>query len=205
MRPSLVSQPSETYEAAQEDEREVLKAIFMEDYEESEPKKAWGKSSDREIRLKLKSFTNEDISVLMCAKLTATYPKSLPEITLEGTSKLRKRTQERLQGILKAKPAELVGEVMLHEIATEIQDALEDEVAVRETDGAFENLGAERAVQEAAAVELAKQQEEHLQKRRDEAKAEEERMLQQMVSDEIRRKDLMVKRKNNRSSVITPT
>ena len=50
MRPSLVSQPSETYEAAQEDEREVLKAVFMEDYEESEPKKAWGKSSDREIR-----------------------------------------------------------------------------------------------------------------------------------------------------------
>ena len=205
LRPSLVSQPSETYEAAQEDEREVLKAVFMEDYEESEPKKAWGKSSDREIRLKLKSFTNEDISVLMCAKLTATYPKSLPEITLEGTSKLRKRTQERLHSILKAKPAELVGEVMLHEIATEIQDALEDEVAVRETDGAFENLGAERAVQEAAAVELAKQQEQDLQKRQDEAKAEEERMLQQMVSDEIRRKDLMVKRKNNRSSVITPT
>ncbi|OSS45401.1 hypothetical protein B5807_10427 [Epicoccum nigrum] len=205
MRPSLVSQPSETYEAAQEDEREVLKAVFMEDYEESEPKKAWGKSSDREIRLKLKSFTNEDISVLMCAKLTATYPKSLPEITLEGTSKLRRRTQERLHSILKAKPAELVGEVMLHEIATEIQDALEDEVAVRETDGAFENLGAERAVQEAAAFELAKQQEEDLKKRRDEAKAEEERMLQQMVSDEIRRKDLMVKRKNNRASVITPT
>ncbi|KAF2999347.1 hypothetical protein E8E13_005709 [Curvularia kusanoi] len=205
MRPALVSQSSETYEAAQEDEREVLKAIFMEDYEESEPKKAWGKSSDREIRLKLKSFSNEDISVLMCAKLTATYPKSLPTITLEGTSKLRKRTQERLHGILKAKPAELVGEVMLHEIATEIQDALEDEVAVRETDGAFENLGAERAVQEAAAVELAKQQKEDLQKRQDEAKAEEERMLQQMVTDEIRRKDLMVKRKNNRSSVITPT
>ena len=94
---------------------------------------------------------------------------------------------------------------MLHEIATEIQDVLEDEVAVRETDGTFENLGAERAVQEAAAVELAKQQEEHLQKKRDEEKAEEERILQQMVSDEMKRKDLIAKRKNNRASAITPT
>lgn len=32
---------SETYEKAQEDEREVLKAIFMDDYEESEAKGAW--------------------------------------------------------------------------------------------------------------------------------------------------------------------
>jgi translation initiation factor 2-alpha kinase 4 len=160
MRPSLVSQPSETYEAAQEDEREVLKAIFMEDYEETEPKQAWGKYSDREIRLKLKSFSNEAISVVLSAKLTATYPKSLPTLSVEGVTSLRKRTQERIQHTLKSKPAELVGEVMLHEIATEIQDALEDEVAVRETDGTFENLGAERAVQEAAAVELAKQHEE---------------------------------------------
>ncbi|KAJ4339443.1 eukaryotic translation initiation factor 2-alpha kinase [Didymella glomerata] len=205
MRPSLVSQSSETYEAAQEDEREVLKAIFMEDYEEIEPKQAWGKYSDREIRLKLRSFSNEAISVFLSAKLTATYPKSLPTLSVEGVTSLRKRTQERIQHTLKSKPAELVGEVMLHEIATEIQDALEDEVAVRETDGTFENLGAERAVQEAAAVELAKQHEEDLQKKRDEAKAEEERMLQQMVSDEMRRKDVMAKRKSNRTSVITPT
>ncbi|KAF3046185.1 hypothetical protein E8E11_006388 [Didymella keratinophila] len=205
MRPSLVSQPSETYEAAQEDEREVLKAIFMEDYEETEPKQAWGKYSDREIRLKLKSFSNEAISVVLSAKLTATYPKSLPTLSVEGITSLRKRTQERIQHTLKSKPADLVGEVMLHEIATEIQDALEDEVAVRETDGTFENLGAERAVQEAAAVELAKQHEKDLQKKRDEVKAEEERMLQQMVSDEMRRKDVMAKRKSNRTSVITPT
>lgn len=32
---------SETYEKAQEDEREVLKAVFMDDYEEVEAKGAW--------------------------------------------------------------------------------------------------------------------------------------------------------------------
>ncbi|KAF1850933.1 kinase-like protein [Cucurbitaria berberidis CBS 394.84] len=204
VRPRMVSQPSETYEKAQEDEREVLKAIFMDDYEESEAKGAWSKTTDRVLRLKLKSFSNDDISVTLCAKITATYPKSLPELTLEGGSKLRKSTGDKLQGLLRTRPKELVGEVMIHEIATAIQDILEDEIAVRENDGTFENLDAERAVQEAEAAEVAKQQEEKLQKRRDEQKAEEERVLQQMVSDEMRRKDLMAKRKN-RASGITPT
>ncbi|KAH7348145.1 kinase-like protein [Pyrenochaeta sp. MPI-SDFR-AT-0127] len=204
VRPSMVSQPSETYEKAQEDEREVLKAIFMEDYEESEATGAWSKTTDRVLRLKLKSFSNHDISVTLCAKISATYPKSLPSLTLEGGSNLRNSTRNKIQGLLKTRPKELVGEVMIHEIATAIQDALEDEVAVRENDGTFENLDEERAVQEAEAVEIAKQQEEDLQKKRDEEKAEEERVLQQMVRDEMRRKDLMAKRKN-RASNITPT
>ncbi|KAJ4367032.1 eukaryotic translation initiation factor 2-alpha kinase [Neocucurbitaria cava] len=204
IRPPMVSQPSETYEKAQEDEREVLKAIFMDDYEESEAKGAWSKTTDRVLRLKLKSFSNDDISVTLCAKITATYPKSLPTLTLEDGSKLRKSTWDKLRRLLKTRPKELTGEVMIHEIATAIQDILEDEIAVRENDGAFENLDAERAVQEAEAAEVAKQQEEELRKKRDEEKAEEERVLQQMVSDEMRRKDLMAKRKN-RASGITPT
>jgi translation initiation factor 2-alpha kinase 4 len=94
---------------------------------------------------------------------------------------------------------------MVHEIATDVQDILEDEAAMRELDGTFENLDAERAEQEAAAVETAKQQEEELQKKRDGEKAEEERILQQMVSDEIRRKDILVKRKNRASGVASNT
>jgi hypothetical protein len=45
-RPPLVSQTSETYEKAQEDEREVLKAVFMDDYEESEARGAWSVSAE---------------------------------------------------------------------------------------------------------------------------------------------------------------
>jgi translation initiation factor 2-alpha kinase 4 len=44
MRPPLASPSSETYDQAQEDEREVLKAIFMDDYEESEATGAWSVS-----------------------------------------------------------------------------------------------------------------------------------------------------------------
>ncbi|KAL5121750.1 eukaryotic translation initiation factor 2-alpha kinase [Pleosporales sp. CAS-2024a] len=202
--PWLGAQPAESYEKAQEDEREVLKAIFMHDYEESEAKGAWSKTTDRVLRLRLTSFSNDDISITLCAKLTATYPKTLPTLDLEHAKNLRRSTLEKLDGLLRTRPKELLGEVMLHEIATAIQDILEDEVAVRENDGSFENLEAERAVQEATAAENAKQQEEEMQKKRDEEKAEQGRVLQQLVSDEMRRKDLMVKRKN-RASATAPT
>ena len=89
-----------------------------------------------------------------------------------------------------------MGEVMIHEIATAIQDILEDEVALRENDGTFENLNEERAVQEAVAAQVAKQHEEELLKKRHLEKAEEERLLQQMVNDEMKRKERMLKRKS---------
>jgi translation initiation factor 2-alpha kinase 4 len=105
------------------------------------------------LRLKLSSFSNQDLSITLCAKLTATYPKSLPTFSLEGGSNLRNRTWEKLRNLIKTRPHELVGEVMIHDVATAIQEILEDEIAVRETDGTYENLDAERAVQEAAVAD----------------------------------------------------
>lgn len=152
----------------------------------------------------MKSFSSDETSVTLCAKLTATYPKSLPVLSLENSSKLRTKTIQRLQQLLKTRPKELVGEVMIHDIATSIQDILEDDIALRENDGAFDNLEAERAVHEAAAAELAKKQEEEMQRKRDEARVEEERALQQMVNDELRRKEVMAKRKS-KTTGHTPT
>ncbi|KAF2652136.1 kinase-like protein [Lophiostoma macrostomum CBS 122681] len=196
--------PTDGNAQAQEDELEVLKAIYMEDFAETEAKGAWSKTTDRVLHLKLKSFSNEDITVTLIAKITATYPKSLPNLSIEGTGKLRQKTQQRLQALLRTRPKELVGEVMIHDIATSIQDILEDDVTSREQDDTFENLGAERAVHEAAAAELAKQHEEELQRKRDEERAEEERSLRQMVNEEMRRKELMNKRKSKPTS-LTPT
>jgi translation initiation factor 2-alpha kinase 4 len=128
----------------------------------------------------------------------------LPALTLEDTGKLRSRTLRNIQDLIKRRPKELVGDVMIHDIASSIQEMLEDEIAVRENDGTFENLEAERAVHEAAAAELVKQQEEELQKKRNEEKAEGERALQAMVDDEMRRKEIMTKRKS-RGTGHTPT
>jgi translation initiation factor 2-alpha kinase 4 len=40
-RSPMAAQPADMYAKAQDDEREVLKAIFMEDFEEAEAKGAW--------------------------------------------------------------------------------------------------------------------------------------------------------------------
>lgn len=202
--PTAASDPSGALAKVQEDEREVLKAIFMDDYEEVEAKGAWSKTTDRMIRLKLRAFSNDDITCTLCAQITASYPKSLPALSLENASKLRHKTLQDIRTLLKTRPKELIGDVMLHDIAASIQDLLEDEIAVRENDGTFENLEAERAVQEAAAAELAKQQEQELAKKRNEEKAEEDRVLQAMVNDEMRRKEIMTKRKS-RGTGNTPT
>ena len=85
---------------------------------------------------------------------------------------------------------------MIHDIATSIQDILEDEVSARENEETLPSLKEERAVQEAAANLLAKQQEEEMQKKKDEEKAEEDRVLQQMVDEEVRRKEMMMRRRS---------
>jgi translation initiation factor 2-alpha kinase 4 len=57
-RPPLLSQTSETYEKAQEDEREVLKAVFMDDFVESEAKGAWSVSADISLLLRTLDYEN---------------------------------------------------------------------------------------------------------------------------------------------------
>jgi translation initiation factor 2-alpha kinase 4 len=51
VRSPMATPPTDTYEKAQEDEREVLKAIFMDDYAESEAKGAWSVSFQRLFRM----------------------------------------------------------------------------------------------------------------------------------------------------------
>ncbi|KAF1998899.1 kinase-like protein [Amniculicola lignicola CBS 123094] len=190
---------------AQEDEIEVLKAVYMEDFEEVETKGVWGPVTDRTFRIKLKSLSNDEIHCTLNVNLAATYPKTVPDLHLEDAGRLRSQTRIRLQSLIKSKPKEMVGEVMIHEITSSMQEILDDEVALRENDGTFENLDEERAVHEAAAAELAKKQEEEEQKKRDKEKAEEERVLQQMIDEELRRKKMLAKRRSQATHQTTPT
>jgi len=112
-------------------------------------------------------------------------------LSLENATQLRQKTRQKIEKLIKFKPKELLGEVMIHEITTSIQDILEDEATARENEETLPSLKEERAVQEAA-----KQQEEEMQKKKDEEKAEEDRVLQQMVDEEVRRKEMMMKRRS---------
>lgn len=176
------------YAQVQADEIEVLSAIYMDDYEEVEVKSAWSKSTDKAFKLTLKSFSDEKTLVILSAKLTATYPKSHPVLEVDGLDKLHSIARSKILKIIKNRPGELEGEPMIHAIATDIQDVLEDAVQSREQ-GVLPSLEDERMNQESAAEQHAKEAEADEAKRHELAQAEEDRMMTQMVQQEIQRRD----------------
>src|SRR6266480_853940 len=90
------------YVQAQDDEIEALKAIYMDDYEHVETKAAWNKT-DRAFKLTLKSSSSEDIYAVILVKFTATYPKTLPLISLDSTNNVRVKTKEEIERLLQSK------------------------------------------------------------------------------------------------------
>ncbi|KAF2158103.1 Serine/threonine-protein kinase [Myriangium duriaei CBS 260.36] len=177
------------YGQVQEEEVEVLQAIYMEDYQEIEVKSAWNKASEKAFRLDLKSFSDEKTHVLLSVKLTATYPRTPPILDIEGLDKLHERTQTRIRRILTNKPAEMLGEVMVHTIASDIQDALEDAVSAR-AKGALPSLEDERAINKAAALAQEHEEQRVAAQRQQEERAEEERSLQELVKQELQRREV---------------
>ncbi|PSK56571.1 hypothetical protein B9Z65_6195 [Elsinoe australis] len=180
--------PSINYNEAQEEELEALRAIYIDDYEDVEVKSAWSKTTDRAFRIKLRPFSDDTVHVLLSVKLTATYPRTPPLLEVQGLADLHERTQTRINRILKQKPAEMLGEVMIFAIASDIQDALEDAVQAK-ANGTLPSLEEERALNEAAARVQEEEEREAERKRQEAAKEEEDRALQAMVNQELQRRE----------------
>ncbi|KAK3673593.1 eukaryotic translation initiation factor 2-alpha kinase [Recurvomyces mirabilis] len=176
------------YGEVQDEEIEVLKAIYMDDYEDVEIKGAWSKTTDRSFRLRLRAFSDQESSMLLAVRLTATYPKSAPLLETSGLQGYHERTQRRISNIITLRPKQLLGEVMIHAIASEIQDALEDAVTARQQ-GTLPSLEEERASAEEVASTLAFKAEAAESKRLLEAQEEEDRVLKQMVDEELMRRE----------------
>jgi translation initiation factor 2-alpha kinase 4 len=179
------------YAQQQSDEIEVLKSIYMDDFSDVQTKSAWGnKQTDRAFKLRLKPMMQSDVEVAitLSVKLTATYPKSLPSLDLEDALNIRPKTLARLEDFAKTKCRELVGEVMIYEVAAGIQDVLEDEAQFKVQGEAMPSLEEQRVAQEVASTQLAEQEAEAAKKRKQEAQAEEDRALQRMVEDEMNRR-----------------
>ncbi|PNS15372.1 hypothetical protein CAC42_631 [Sphaceloma murrayae] len=183
-----VSSPTIDYAEVQQDEMQALEAIYMEDFEEVEVKSAWSKTSDRAFRIKIKSFSDDATHVTLLVKLTATYPRTAPLLDIQGLDKLHERTQARINRVLKQKPSEMLGEVMIYSIAEDIQEALEDAVQAKAS-GTLPSLEDERALREAAAQVQEEAEHEAERKRQEAAKAEEERALQELVLQELQRRE----------------
>ncbi|KAF2766783.1 Serine/threonine-protein kinase [Teratosphaeria nubilosa] len=189
------SSPTINYDEVQREECEVLQAIYMEDYEEVETKGAWSKTTDRSFKLTLRSFSDFESYVVLTVRLTATYPKSAPLLDVSEVDRYHERTQKRIRSVLEKRPKQMLGEVMIHTIAGELQEALEDAVSAKQA-GTLPSLEEERANAEEVANSLAKDAEEAEARRQREAAEEEARVLQQMVDRELQRKERRKASKN---------
>ncbi|KAI9875262.1 MAG: hypothetical protein M1830_008699 [Pleopsidium flavum] len=192
--------PVTDYLEIQQNEVEALRSIYMEDFQEGQTKKgAWNSIAERTFQLRLKAFSDGEFAITLKVTLSISYPKTLPTLSIADYGDLRQNTRRQVDNVLQNKPKAMVGSEMIFEIASELQDILED--AVQSRAGALDlpSLEDERAVREAAAVELAKEQQEEGHRKHEEAKAEEEQMLDRMMTQELQRRQDQAREARRRS------
>lgn len=108
-----------------------------------------------------------------------TYPKTLPRLSLDSSSDLRQKIKSEAESILKMKSKTLIGSEMIFEIATALQEVLDNEGGIDSKD--VPTLDEERAVRERAARASAFQAEEEKRQQALKQQAEEEKTLQDLV------------------------
>ncbi|KAL8772628.1 MAG: hypothetical protein Q9209_002289 [Squamulea sp. 1 TL-2023] len=173
------------YAEIQQDEIEVLRSIYMDDFQEEQPKVgAWNKSSDRAFRITLKPAADGEDSIALSfrASLPATYPKTLPKLSLEFAEDVRSTTRAEAERVLRTKPKTLLGTEMIFEITTSLQDVLDQAMQVKAEN--LPTLDEERANQQALLTEQAKRLQEEKEKEKAQANVEEEQYLQAMVQNQ---------------------
>ena len=188
------------YEEQQNDEIAVLRSIFPEDFREVETKSAWSRKTEKSFRLKLVAESDSSLSAQLAVTFTATYPKTLPLLSLECASSVPEKTREKVTYMLGFRPKELLGEVMILELSNDIRDALEDTAQALAEGRAVPSLEEERAKREAEAEQRAREDEAREARRVESARAEEELAMQQMVEEELKRRE--TNRKKRQSQVV---
>ena len=151
------------------------------------------KAPDRAFKIRIKPRLDESADKLLTlsVSLPATYPKTLPKLVLDFSENMNVKTQIEAQDVLRTKTKSLLGTEMIFEIATSLQDVLDQELPqIKPVD--VKALDEERAIQEAANARKAQQIEEERKKEQVRARIEEEQALSQMMEHE---KTRLAKRK----------
>ena len=125
----------------------------------------------------------EDASLILSVSLPATYPKTLPKLSLSFSEIINQKIQSEAQHILRTKPRMLLGTEMIFEIATLLQDILDQEISQTKA-VAVRTLDEERMIQEAANAQKVQKGEDDRQKEQAQARLEEEHILLQMMEHE---------------------
>ncbi|CAL5871831.1 uncharacterized protein PFLUO_LOCUS6084 [Penicillium psychrofluorescens] len=189
---STLTSPVQTttnYREIHQNEVEALQSIYGDDYEQVENRRsAWQQSSDVTFKLHLRASSNPDVLLVLLVELPATYPKTVPNLSLNNLNDLRDGARSRVQEIIRNKPKTLLGSEMIYELAVSIQDVLEDVAQAREQDKDLPSLEEERMEQEAAAMQQAELDKQEELRKQEAANAEEDRALQEMIQDTIRQR-----------------
>ncbi|KAJ5287211.1 Serine/threonine-protein kinase GCN2 [Penicillium angulare] len=170
-------------------EVEALRSIYGDDFEDVENRRsAWHQSSDVGFKLHLRASSNPDVCLVLLVELPATYPKTIPNLSLKNLDEFRDGARSRIQEIARKKPSSLLGSEMIYELAVSIQDVLEDVAQAREQDKDLPSLEEERMEQEAAAIQRAELEKQEEMRKQEAASAAEERALQAMLQDKMRQR-----------------
>ncbi|KAL8671839.1 MAG: hypothetical protein Q9168_003679 [Polycauliona sp. 1 TL-2023] len=181
----MASPGTTNYAEIQTDEIEVLRSIYMDDFQEEMPKLgAWNKTSDRAFRITVKPSVADGhgTALILRASLPATYPKSLPTLSLEFSEDVGMTAKGEAERILKTKPKTLLGTEMIFEITASLQDILDQALQIKADN--VPTLDEERANQQAITTQQARRLQAEKEQEKIQASAEEEQYLQQMVDDQ---------------------
>lgn len=169
------------------------------------------KTADRAFRLKIKAASDDKhhVALTLSVSLPATYPKTLPWLALTFEERVPLDTRKAAEEVISTNPKSLLGLEMIFEIATALQDILDQASETRATnnnDAAVSsnnipNLHQERALQEAAISQKVKEAEEEKQLTQKEAEEEEQRTISYMIEQEKAR---MAVRKNKQPATADP-
>lgn len=144
------------------------------------------------IKIRARSSTNDDVSLLLSVSLPATYPKSLPHLNLTFGDGVFPEVREKALHVINSRSKALLGAEMIFEIATALQDLLDQaleatlrEYRIAETKSNNTlNLHQERAIQEAAVSQKARYAVEEKEQAQKEMEEEGQRQLSYMVEQE---------------------
>ncbi|KAI0457886.1 serine/threonine-protein kinase gcn2 [Xylaria acuta] len=199
--------PKTHYIDTQNEEVMVLKAIYGDDYVEHKAANTAWKKSEPSFDIRVKALSNEDIAVTLSVVLTATYPKSVPLLSLKDDASLNESTLYKLQKFIETKPKAIVAlqqaEPMIHELVQGLQDILEDAALIKAQGLELPSLEEERAAHESELARQALEQQREEDRKRHDAMKEEERAMQDMLQQEVERQRLKAKESKRRQKPLT--
>lgn len=140
------------------------------------------------FKLHLRASSNPDICLVLLVELPATYPKTIPNLSLNNLDEFRDGARSRILEITRKKPQTLLGSEMIYELGVSIQDVLEDVAQAREQDKDLPSLEEERMEQEAAAIQQAELEKQEEKRKQEAAMVAEERALQEVIQDRKRQR-----------------